>query len=65
MANNEQGHRADLEAADRALAADPRDLRALIAKGDALSGLGDGRAAASFYSSALRAAGDGKGLAPR
>ena len=64
MANTEQGHRADLEAADRALAADPRDLRALIAKGDALAGLGDARAAASFYSSALRAAGDGKGLAP-
>ena len=64
MANTEQGHRADLEAADRALAADPRDLRGLIAKGDALAGLGDSRAAASFYSSALRAAGDGKGLAP-
>jgi len=64
MANTEQGHRADLEAADRALAADPRDLRALIAKGDALAGLGDGRAAASFYTSALRAAGDGKGLGP-
>lgn len=60
----EQGHRAAIEAADRALAADPRDLRALIAKGDALGGLGDSRAAASFYSSALRAAGDGKGLAP-
>ena len=64
MSNTEQGHRADLEAADRALVADPRDLSALIAKGDALAGLGDGRAAASFYSSALRAAGDGKGLAP-
>ncbi len=64
MANTEQGHRAALDAADRALAADPRDLRALIAKGDALAGLGDSRAAASFYSSALRAAGDGKGLAP-
>lgn len=64
MANTEQGHRGDLEKADRALASDPRDLRALVAKGDALAGLGDGRAAASFYSSALRAAGDGKGLAP-
>ena len=62
MANTEQGHSADLEAADRALAANPRDPRALIAKGDALADLGDGRAAASFYSSALRAAGDGKGL---
>ena len=64
MANTEQGNRAAIEAADRALAADPRDLRALIAKGDALGGLGDSRAAASFYSSALRAAGDGAGLAP-
>jgi aspartyl/asparaginyl beta-hydroxylase (cupin superfamily) len=64
MANTEQGYRAALEAADRALAANPRDLRALIAKGDALGGLGDSRAAASFYSSALRAAGDGAGLAP-
>lgn len=53
-----------LEQADRALASDPRDLRALIEKGDALSGLGDGRAAASFYSTALRAAGNGEGLTP-
>ena len=64
MANTEQGHRAAIEAADRALAANPRDPGALIAKGDALAGLGDSRAAASFYSSALRAAGDGRGLAP-
>ena len=64
MATTEQDCRAALEAADRALARDPRDLRALVAKGDALAGLGDDRAAASFYSSALRAAGDGKGLAP-
>jgi hypothetical protein len=48
MSKTEQGHRAVLEAADRALVADPRDLVALIAKGDALAGLGDGRAAASF-----------------
>ena len=65
MADTEQDCRAVLDAADRALALDPRDLRALIAKGDALAGFGDDRAAASFYSSALRAAGDGKGLAPQ
>jgi aspartyl/asparaginyl beta-hydroxylase (cupin superfamily) len=64
MVQTESRHRTDLETADRALAVDPRDLSALIAKGDALAGLGDVRAAASFYSSALRAAGDGKGLAP-
>lgn len=50
--------------ADRALALNPDDIRALIAKGDALAGLGDGRAAASFYSSALRSAGGGQGLGP-
>jgi aspartate beta-hydroxylase len=64
MRDQEQTHQAKLDAADRALAADSRDLGALIAKGDALAGLGDPRAAASFYSSALRAAGDGRGLAP-
>ena len=56
--------RTQLAEAERRLAADPRDLRALIAKGDALAGLGDGRAAAGFYSLALRQAGDGRGLAP-
>lgn len=61
---DEAGLRARLADADRRLAADPRDLRALIAKGDALAGLGDGRTAAGFYSSALRAAGDGRGLPP-
>lgn len=64
MANTEKKFQADLAAADRALAADPRDLWALLAKGDALAGLGDERGAASFYSSALRRAGDGRGLTP-
>jgi len=63
MANTEQAPRARLDAADRALSVDPGDLRALIGKGDALADLGDNRAAASFYSSALRAARDAKGLA--
>lgn len=53
-----------LAEADARLAVDPRDLRALIAKGDALTGLGDDRAGAGFYGVALRAAGDGRGLPP-
>ncbi|HWQ86303.1 aspartyl/asparaginyl beta-hydroxylase domain-containing protein [Brevundimonas sp.] len=60
--DDEPAHRARLADADRVLAVNPRDLRALIAKGDALTGLGDPRGGASFYGSALRAAGDGKGL---
>lgn len=51
-----------LAEADRALSSDPRDLHALIAKGDALSALGDARGGASFYHSALRGAGDGRGV---
>lgn len=43
--------------ADRRLAADPGDMAALIAKGDALTGLGDLRSATSFYNSALKLAG--------
>ena len=57
-------HRGRLAEADRRLAADPRDLRALIAKGDALTALGDARGGAGFYSLALRTAGDGRGLPP-
>lgn len=51
--------------ADRRLAADPEDMSALIAKGDALVEAGDPRAASSFYNSALRRAGQiqGQGLA--
>lgn len=36
--------------------ADPRDLRALIARGDALAARGDARSAVTFYRTALRAA---------
>ena len=57
-----EAHRRRLAEAESRLDADPRDLRALIAKADALEGLGDGRSAASFYSVALRTAGDGRGL---
>ncbi|WP_332659293.1 aspartyl/asparaginyl beta-hydroxylase domain-containing protein [Brevundimonas sp.] len=59
-----QSFEARLADADRALAANPRDLRALIAKGDALVGLGDARAGASFYNSALRGAADMAHLPP-
>jgi aspartate beta-hydroxylase len=56
--------RGRLAEADRRLAAAPRDPRALIAKGDALAGLGDGRGASGFYSLALRHAGDPRALPP-
>ena len=42
-------HRAALAALDEALAAQPRNLRALIAKADTLAALGDSRAASAFY----------------
>jgi aspartyl/asparaginyl beta-hydroxylase (cupin superfamily) len=42
-------HRAALEAVDQALALQPRNLRALMVKADALAALGDGRAASAFY----------------
>ena len=54
--------RAALARADALLAADPADPRGLILKGDALQALGDGRSAATFYSSALRHAGAGANL---
>lgn len=57
-----------LAEADRRLARDPADIAALIAKGDALVALGDGRSASSFYNSALGLAGQaqqqGRPLAP-
>jgi len=47
---------ASLAAADRALALDPRDLRALLLKGDVYSGRGEERTACTFYTAALRQA---------
>jgi aspartyl/asparaginyl beta-hydroxylase (cupin superfamily) len=47
---------ASLAAIDKVLAHDPRNLRALLFKGDHFAGLGDERAANSFYSGALRQA---------
>lgn len=45
-----------MAAVNRALALEPRNLQALIVKGDFLSEAGDARAAASFYRAATRAA---------
>lgn len=56
--------RGQLAEADARLAVDPRDLGALIARGDAMSALGDDRGAGAVYSLALRSAGDGRGLPP-
>lgn len=47
---------AALAAAEKALAIDPRNLRALIVKGDHFAEMGDGRAAASFYQFLLKIA---------
>jgi aspartyl/asparaginyl beta-hydroxylase (cupin superfamily) len=44
---------------DRALALEPRSLRALLLKADLFAEAGDGRAAVSFYRSALRNAAGG------
>lgn len=48
--------KAEAEAFDRALALDPRDVPALIGKGDCLARAGDERAAVAFYLEAMRAA---------
>lgn len=45
-----------LAALDKVQALDPRNVRALILKGDHFGGQGDHRAATSFYNNALRAA---------
>src|SRR2546426_11237478 len=49
-------HPAALAAVDRALALEPRNLRALVMKGDCLATAGDDRAAASHYRAAVNAA---------
>jgi len=46
-------HPAARAAVDRALALEPRNLRALIMKADYLAALGDARAASSFYRAAV------------
>ena len=45
-----------IAAIDRVLAADPRNVRALIAKADHLAAAGDQRSASAFYLAALRSA---------
>src|SRR5512138_3524302 len=42
---------------ERVLAAEPRNVRALILKADHLANAGDSRAASSYYRAALKAAG--------
>jgi tetratricopeptide (TPR) repeat protein len=49
-------HAAALAAVDRALALEPRNLRALIMKADHLAAAGDARAASSFYRAAVNTA---------
>jgi len=49
-------HPAALAAVDRALALEPRNLRALVMKADQLAATGDARAASSFYRAAVNCA---------
>jgi aspartate beta-hydroxylase len=51
-----------LVAVDHALAIEPRNLRALMIKGDSLAEKGDARSAASFYLAALRSVTDESAL---
>ena len=55
---------AALAAADRGLAHEARNVRALVLKADLLAGQGDARAAAAFYLEAVKAAGSPGGLPP-
>jgi aspartate beta-hydroxylase len=55
---------AKLQAADRALALEPKNLRALMLKGDHFAQAGDLRTATSFYSAMLRAAPPARQLQP-
>jgi aspartate beta-hydroxylase len=50
--------------ADRVLTIDPRNLRALIMKGDSLEQVGDTRGAAAYYRAAVRAAPPANQLPP-
>lgn len=52
------------EAIDNALALAPKDLTALLAKGDYMAGGGDARAASSFYTAALQHMGRYESLPP-
>src|SRR5437899_12096746 len=49
-------HAAALAAVDRALALEPRNLRALVMKADQLAATGDARAASSLYPAAVNGA---------
>jgi aspartate beta-hydroxylase len=64
MGNAQDNPGRRLAQAESRLATDPRDLRALIDKGDALGALGDPRGATGFYTVALRIAGETSNLPP-
>jgi len=55
---------AAMAAVDGALALEPRHLRALLFKGDAMAAAGDDRAASSYYQFAVQAAPPAEQLAP-
>jgi len=61
MAGDDAG---EAEALNSLLARQPRDIRALIMRGDCYARAGDDRAAASFYDTALRAAASGAQVSP-